>query len=187
MSETAISNYEAKAKQGILFGDRDLSNLYNSLTSAIQLNGEDGAILRSIGLTVSYSDGMSTLTLDEEKLRSALESDPDKVKDVFTKSTTTGAESNGLMQSLRNTLDTYAKTTGTKGILVQRAGTELSSTSLLDNELLDRINNYEDQIERWETKLSDQIDRYTSQFSMLEQMVAQMNSQSSMLSGLMGG
>lgn len=187
MSETAIKNYEETAKQGILFGDRDLSNLYSSLTSAIQLSGETGSILRSIGLTVSYSDGLSTLTLDEEKLRSALETNPDQVKEVFTQSTSNGAESNGLMQSLRNTLDTYAKATGDKGILINIAGSERAPTSVLDNELLTKMENYDEQIERWETKLSDQIDRYTSQFSMLEQLILQMNSQSSMLSGLMGG
>ena len=35
--------------------------------------------------------------------------------------------------------------------------------------------------------MSSQIDRYTTQFSRLEQLIAQMNSQSSALAGLMGG
>mgnify|MGYP000450088471 FL=1 len=49
------------------------------------------------------------------------------------------------------------------------------------------MDNIDDQIERWETKLSDQVDRYTSQFTQLEVLIQQMNSQSASLSGLMGG
>ena len=35
--------------------------------------------------------------------------------------------------------------------------------------------------------MADQIDRYTTQFSRLEQLIAEMNSQASAMSGLMGG
>ena len=35
--------------------------------------------------------------------------------------------------------------------------------------------------------MSDQIDRYTTKFTRLEQLIAEMNSQSSALMGLMGG
>ncbi len=42
-------------------------------------------------------------------------------------------------------------------------------------------------LSRWEDKMSDQIDRYTTKFSKLEQLIAEMNSQSSALMGLMGG
>ena len=39
----------------------------------------------------------------------------------------------------------------------------------------------------WQDKLSDQVDRYTQQFTRLEMLINQMNSQSSTLAGLMGG
>ena len=35
--------------------------------------------------------------------------------------------------------------------------------------------------------MASQIDRYTTQFSRLEQLIAEMNSQSSAMMGLMGG
>ena len=87
-SESYIKSYEEKAKTGLLFGDSDLSNLYTRLTQSVQGSGEIGVALRSIGLSVEYSssNGLSTLNLDEEKLRSALDSDPDKVKNAFTRS-----------------------------------------------------------------------------------------------------
>ena len=43
------------------------------------------------------------------------------------------------------------------------------------------------QIQKWQDKMSDQIDRYTAKFSALEQLVSEMNSQSSYFAGLMGG
>ena len=43
------------------------------------------------------------------------------------------------------------------------------------------------QIDRWTDKMADQIDRYTTQFSRLEQLIAEMNSQASAFAGLMGG
>ena len=45
----------------------------------------------------------------------------------------------------------------------------------------------DEQIQKWQDKMSDQIDRYTAKFSALEQLVSEMNSQSSYFAGLMGG
>ncbi len=186
MSESTIASYEEKAKQGILFGDNELASLYSRLTNAISLTGKDGADLKSIGITVSYSNGLTTLSLNETALRSALDTDPDKVRDVFTKSKDSGSSTNGLMQSLKTPLDMYGQVSGTKGILVEKAGSPLAATTLYKNTLQTRMDEIDTQIEKWQDKMSDQIDRYTSKFSALEQMIAQMNSQSSMLSGLMG-
>ncbi len=185
-SESEQKNYEEKAKQGILFADRDLSRLYDKLRSVFSPAGEDGAILRGMGITTSYdmSTGALSVTLDEDKLRAMLDSDPDMVADAFTKTSGLG----GVMQNMKTTLDVYAKTTGEpKGILIQKAGSPLSPLSLMDNTWQKQIDNYNKQIEKWQDKLSSQVDRYTQQFSRLEQLISQMNSQSSALMGMMGG
>ncbi len=189
MSESAIERYEEKAKQGILFGDRNLSALYDKLRNAFTMTGEDGAALRKMGISTSYStsDGSMTITLDEGKLRDMLDSDPDAVTRVFTKSTENGSATNGIMQSMKNTLDSYGRLTGaTKGILVEQAGTPLASLSLMNNSWQKEIDKINNDIEKWQDKLSAQVDRYTSQFSRLEQLINQMNSQSSALMGMMG-
>ncbi len=186
MSESAIERYEEKAKQGILFGDRTLSTLYDKMRNIFSPAGEDGAFLRAMGIGTSFSisDGTQAVTLDEDKLRAMLDSDPDRVAEVFTKTSGTG----GVMQNLKTQLDNYAKTTGEpKGILIQQAGSPLSSLSLMNNSWQKQIDNYNTQIEKWQDKLSSQVDRYTQQFSRLEQLINQMNSQSSTLAGLMGG
>ena len=186
MSESAIERYEEKAKQGILFGDRTLSTLYDKMRNVFSPAGEDGAFLRAMGISTSFSisDGTQAVTLDEDKLRAMLDSDPDRVAEVFTKTSGTG----GVMQNLKTQLDNYAKTTGEpKGILIQQAGSPLSSLSLMNNSWQKQIDNYNTQIEKWQDKLSSQVDRYTQQFSRLEQLIQQMNSQSSALAGMMGG
>ncbi len=187
-SESELKAYNEKAKQGILFGDTTLSSMYSKLLGAIQPGGTDGQTLREIGIGTSYSDGMTTLSLDEDKLRAALESDPDKVKNAFAKTREGGSSSDGLMQSLQNTLNSYVKTTGEpKGVLITRAGSIKSPTSLNSNSLKSQLDNIDNQIERWQDKMSNQIDRYTTQFTRLEQLIAEMNSQASAMSGLMGG
>ena len=60
-------------------------------------------------------------------------------------------------------------------------------TSLNSNSLKSQMDSIDKQIERWQDKMSDQIDRYTTKFTKLEQLIAEMNSQSSALMGLMGG
>jgi len=180
MSESAIKAYEEKAKTGLLFADRDLNRLYTEMTKALSVPG-----MEAIGITQNYSDGITTLSLDENKFKEALEDDMDQVVEVFTGS---GTSNKGLMEGLKTTLDTYGKTTGaTKGILLQKAGSVLSPTTLYDNELNREIKELEKQISSWEDKISDRIDYYTQKFTYLEQLVAQMNNQSSMLMGLSGG
>lgn len=188
MTESAIERYEEKARQGILFGDRTLSTMYEKMRNIFSPNGEDGAYLRAMGITTSYtiSDGSEAVTLDEDKLRAMLDSDPDLVADVFTR--VGGENGGGVMQNLKVQLDAYAKTTGEpKGILIQQAGSPLSSLSLMNNTWQSQLDNINTQIEKWQDKLSDQVDRYTQQFSRLEVLIQQMNSQSSTLAGLMGG
>ena len=188
MSESEIETYEEKAKTGLLFGDNDLSSLYNALRSAVTPGGSDGSLLRSIGINTSYSEGLTTIELDESALREALETNPDQVKDIFTKSKDNGASSDGLMTSIQKVTNRYAATTGaTKGILIEKAGSKYSPTAALDNTLLDQMNEIDDQIETWQNKMSDKVDYYTNKFTQLEMLIQQMNSQSSTLSGLMGG
>ena len=57
----------------------------------------------------------------------------------------------------------------------------------MNNTWQKQIDNINTQIEKWQDKLTSQVDRYTSMFSKLEVLINQMNSQSSTLAGMMGG
>lgn len=188
MSESAIEKYEEKAKQGLLFCDSDLTALHDSLLPIFTPGGKDSALLEKMGITISSSstDNSTSVTVDETKLRAMLDSDPEAVSKVFAGSSSDGSD--GIMSKLKNRMDVYARTTGaTKGILVQKAGTPSSALSMLNNTLQTKINDYNTEIEKWQDKLSTKIDYYTKQFSRLESLISQMNSQSSALAGMMGG
>ena len=93
-----------------------------------------------------------------------------------------------LMFNMKKVLDAYANTSsGSMGLLIQKAGSKYSPNSVNSNSLQKEYDNFTTQIEKWQTKMSDQVDYYTRQFTALEQLVAQMNNQSSMLAGLQGG
>lgn len=187
MSQSAIEKYEEKAKQGLLFGDSTLSSLYEKLRFIFSPSGKDGALLQKMGISTSYSssDGALTVTVDETKLKAMLESDPDAVADVFSRSS---SGNDGIMQKLKTQMDAYAATTGAvKGILVRKAGTPLSSLSLLNNTLQTKIDGLNKDIESWQDKLASKVDYYTKQFTRLETLINEMNSQSGALAGLMGG
>jgi flagellar hook-associated protein 2 len=92
------------------------------------------------------------------------------------------------MANVKNTMERYASTSiGNPGVLVKKAGSTFSSTSLLNNAVQKQIEGVQNQIEKWQTKMSSKIDYYTRQFTALEKLMNTMNSQSSALSGLMGG
>ena len=59
-SESELKSYNEKAKQGILFGDSNLSSMYSKLLSSIQPGGTDGQTLRDIGIGTSYKPTVST-------------------------------------------------------------------------------------------------------------------------------
>lgn len=188
MTESELKAYEEKAKTGILFMDSDLSSLYNSLRSAVTPGGNDGAYLRSIGINTSYSEGLTTISLDEAALREALETDPDGVRDAFAKSQKNGAATDGLMASIQSVTEKYAATTGaTKGILIEKAGSQYAPSSALQNTMLDKMSDIDEQIEKWQDKMTNQVDYYTNKFTQLELLINQMNAQSSALAGLTGG
>ena len=193
MSESAIAAWEEKAKTGLLFGDSDLSSLYKRLTSAVSMTGTNGDALKAAGITLSYSNGLTTMQFDEQTLRNTLNEDPDKVRDIFTKSAEDGSSTNGLMQALKTPLDLYGATTGTsavsgtKGVLVNKAGSLLAPSTLYTNTIQKQLNKIDEEIEKWQDKMSDQVDYYTTQFSRLEQLISQMNSQSSSIMSMMGG
>lgn len=188
MTESEIEKYEEKAKTGILYMDRDLSSLYSALRSAITPGGSDSSVLKSIGIETAYEDGVTTLKLDETALRNALEENPDKVRDAFTKTKENGDPSDGLMASIQKVTNKYAATTGdTKGILIEKAGSKYSPAAALDNTLLNKMQEIEKSISTWQDKLSNKVDYYTNKFTQLELLINQMNSQSSSLSSLTGG
>lgn len=191
MSESEIKDYEAKAKEGLLFADTDVKGFADALRFIIPTG--DRAALEEIGITTSsnYADN-GKLVFNEAKFKSALEKDPEKVKELFTRKSSTNEDgtivSGGFMSNIETAMKQYVGTIGaTKGILVERAGSSHAPTTVLQNTLQKEIDAIDKRIEQLLDRLEMEEDRYISQFTTLETLISQMNSQSSYLSQLSGG
>ncbi len=186
MTESAVAAYEEKAKTGLLFGVTNMRSLYTSMSSIFSASGPFGVDLANMGFSVGYGVTASgdLLDFDETKFREMLETDFDTVRSAFT-STAASTGSSGVMESMKSVVNTYAAVTGVdKGILVNAAGSEHSSLSLLSNTMQDKIDAWTTLIAAWEEKLESKIDYYTAQFTKLEVLMSEMNSQSSALADL---
>lgn len=189
MTESEIEKWNEKASAGMLFNDSDLRGLANSLRFLVSTD----STLKEMGIGVSsnYSDN-GKLTFDEEKFRKALEADPEKVREAFTAQAEKDSSGNvisqgGLMVRMQTINNKYAGMTGsTKGILVERAGSAFAPTTILKNSLQKQMDAIDGVIERLQAKLKIEQDRYISQFTSLETLISQMNSQSSWLSSAFG-
>lgn len=187
MKDEQIEKWNDKAKKGMLFNDPDLRGLTDSLRFILDSGSQDKAMLASFGITTSsdYGDN-GKLVLNETKFKAALESNPEDLQKLFTKSedTITG-EKGGVMSRIRTVTEKYASTTGaTKGILIERAGSTYAPTSVLSNSLQKSMDSFDDHIKRLQSQLKTETDRYIKQFTNLETVISQMNSQSSYLSSL---
>lgn len=188
MTSAEIEKWEQKAKEGILFGDSTLTQLASSLRFAFSSKIGDLGYAKDIGIsTASSYSGNGKLTIDEDKLRQALTSDPEKVRSMFTASeqeapnTDHSNLSGGLATRVKGLFESYAKSTGAyKGKLVQLAGLQNNATT--DNNYIDRQQKIlSNKLESLQVLLKKRQDRYQSQFTKLEQYMSKMNAQSSWL------
>ncbi len=193
MDETSIENWEKKAKQGILYGDsamQDLSGALEGIFTKLMQNGASYDDLKEIGITYSedYLDG-GTLVFDEAKFRDAMESNPEKVSNIFTGG---GSVRKGLVDVIDETFTPYATKYASKnggdsyGRLIDIAGSEKKPITLNSNEIYKQLKEMQETIEKLQQQLQVEQDRYISQFTTMETLLNQMNTQQSYLSQLTG-
>ena len=188
MNETSIKNWEDKAKEGILYNSsalKDLDNATQGIFSSMMINGVSYDDLEKIG--ISFSDDYTAggkIVFDEEKFKTAMDSDPEKVSDLFT-------GTHGIVNTIDSTLSTYATRYASKngnsyGVLIEEAGSEKLSLTLTNNSIYKELKDMQETITNLQSQLSTEQDRYISQFTQMERLINQMNSQSSYLSQLGG-
>lgn len=187
MSESEIEAWEEKAKEGLLFNDNDLKGLSNSLRFVVST--VDQAALKKLGITTSSTaSDNGKLSFDESAFRAALKTDPEGIREMFTKERTVDENGvatgvNGIAVNMKSAFDKYAKTLGEpKGILIERAGSIKSPASITQNSLYKQIEQIDERISDLQDLLEMEQDRYIKQFTALESVIAQMNSQSGWLS-----
>ncbi|MEI5907608.1 flagellar hook-associated protein 2 [Bacillus spongiae] len=174
MEEKEIELWEEQARSGTLRNDSTLTTAINQMRLDLSspISGI-GNLLSDIGIDTSkdYLD-RGKLIIDEEKLRETIANDPNALKDVFTKNGESMDEK-GIARRLRDTVQEAMA-----GIEV-RAGRASSTNHTFT--LGRNLDNIEDQMDRFEQRLTQIEDRYWRQFTAMELAIQQANTQSTYL------
>lgn len=192
MKDADITAWETKAKSGILRNDSILNDMVTNMradfSTPIQgLNGKYKSPL-DIGVgTSSYVDSSGSITselsnggkiyVDEDKLRKALEDDPDVVYKIFGTigdTTATQGVASRLYDQMNNSMKKLKDEAGYPDVT--------DTTSLLAKQLTDYTTRLYDMNDR----LQQVEDRYYQQFDAMETALSKMNQQSSWLSQQLG-
>ncbi len=195
MKEDEIKLWEEKAKSGLLRSDSIIRSGLSDMRSFIYetnpaVSNSKFNTLYNIGITTtkSYNDG-GQLTIDSEKLRKAIEEDPDAVAKLFSNPTgkekdtvtmtdengtvvTKTADTRGYLQKLQDSVGKFKL--GIEKKAGKATATEQSYT--IGKSMID-LNS---RIDRMQKRLITVEQRYWKQFSAMETAINKANQQSSM-------
>lgn len=206
MSDDQVEQWEGKAKTGLLQNDSMLQGLAQSLRQALTDTVTDaGLTLRDIGISsTSYTD-RGKLTIDEEKLKTALETKGDQIvallngqpEDIPSYSRTLSAEERttrynavGLFQRVSDILDDHVSIlrdgNGKKGMLLEKAGITGDSSVAL-NDIQNELKGFDSRINTLLDRLADKEEAYYRRFTAMEQALQKLNDQGNWLASQLGG
>lgn len=210
MTNDQITNWEDKAKEGILFNDSTLDSIQEQLREAmykpVKLSDGSEMSLYEIGITTTddytQKGKLEIKSDDMTKFKDALASKTSKIAELFSKQSdillkaklendddraqaTKRTNEEGLMYRIDDIIKRQAGDIyGTYGTLLQIAGTEKYCT--YTNFINKQISDKKDEITEITARMKDKQDRLYTQFQALESYMSQANSQSSMVSSMLG-
>lgn len=204
MSEDEIASWEEKAKTGLLEDDSTLENLLSKMRSALYQSVSGVSVnLTEVGITTSsnYED-KGKLEIDEDKLKQAIEADPEGVMNLFSQQSATYSGTSKvrnltsdqreirtseeglayrIYDLLQDNISTYTDRNGSKGALIEKAG--LSGDGSEDDNIISKlIAKYDEEIDEMVDELDAKEDYYYEQYSRMETYLNQMNIQLNSLS-----
>ena len=182
MTDSDVELWEKKIKDSLLRNDSTLGDIMQSMRSAmmstVQYDGKTYA-LSSFGIMTSsnFTEGGllhiygdtddATYAGREDKLKKALEEDPDAViatlSDVFTNLRKTMADKMSMKANVSSALTFYN-----------------------DIQMKNDMTEYKSEIEDWEDRLAEMEDAYYKKFTAMETAMSKLQSQQSSLSSLFG-
>ena len=190
LSASEIEQWEAKAKEGLLYGDPLLSSLMTELRFAFS-TPVGNAALNQIGIKSSSSwQDNGKLIIDESVLRRAIEGDAENVAGIFTKTgagtTSPTSTEAGVMARIDSIMEKYTSTYSTstgarRGLLIERAGHESAPLTITNNALYREMRSFDSQLKTLQARLEREETRYLRQFAAMENYLSAMNQQSSWL------
>ncbi|MDQ0199569.1 flagellar filament capping protein FliD [Neobacillus ginsengisoli] len=182
MSDTQIQQWEIKAKSGLLHGDSIINGLINNLRNDMGSTVNTGSkynSLASIGIASKSYQDKGKLYVDETKLRAAIQTDPDGVRNLFTQIGSTAAGTNGLLNHLSDDLQQGIQSLTVKAGIIGNSPYDQSVIGKLLGSIQTEINTQNDRLNQKETQ-------YYNQFAAMETAVSKFNSQSSWLAQQLG-
>jgi flagellar hook-associated protein 2 len=211
MSDTDITNWENKAKEGILANDDNLEQLLNDLTSAfnspvVDSSGNSVSTIyfgsigdNALGIDTSddYSEGAKLSITDEQKFTDALTNHADEIMKLFTTTSdstdaTDKFNQSGIFQRISDIIDKNVGVIGT----TLNSGTLTKYANLQDDysvtggsgtgTLPDQIYQQQLLINTLTDRMNDDQTKYYNQFTQLEVAMEQLNAQQSTLSLYLG-
>lgn len=185
MKDEDIQKWEAAAQSGLLNGDSILSGFLQNMRKLIYepLSSLPSNInqLTDIGIdTYSYFESKEgkLYIKDEAKLREAISDNFDSFVNLFTSTGASGTDK-GILQKIYDTAKTALDN------IYSKAGK--SSTYYDSSEIGKQLKSISDQMTQEQERLQEVEDRYYRQFTQLETLISQMNTQSAWLSQQFGG
>lgn len=201
LSEEEIEKWEEKAKLGNMKSATELNTFLIQLRNAIiePISGV-GISMKEIGISSSSYQDRGKLTIDEEKLKLALENNYNEVVNMFstessveysdTANRNTRNDENGIGNRFNDILKDYTRTirdtNGNKGILITKAGVE-NDTSVVQNDISKRISEYDKRLDRLADYLASKEEYYYAMFSKMETALSQLQTQGDSIMNMLGG
>lgn len=187
MSEKDIEAWEEKATSGLLRRDSTLSGgmdrLRTDIYNPVSGNSDNANVrqLTDLGITTSknYLD-RGKLEINEDKLRAAIETDPEGVFQLFAADGPTTADK-GIARRMRDSLQ------NTMQSVSERAGGSFGKIQNHQFTLGRNIADIDSRISNFERRLEQVEDRYWKQFTAMETAMQQANEQSANLMSMLNG
>lgn len=173
MSEEEIEKWNEQAQKGLLLNDPTINKFISQMRMAMS-SASNGMTLAAMGITLDSGSIDGELTIDEEKLDTAISKYGDEIAKFFTDI------EDGFAKNLSDTFDKAISTkTKNYGYFTNLVGVE-NTMSAKNNQYYSQMNSIQEMIDRLNEKYEKQQDRYWSQFTSLETYLNKMNAQSSM-------
>ncbi|MBB6450369.1 flagellar hook-associated protein 2 [Geomicrobium halophilum] len=180
LSEYEAELWDEQAQRGLLSQDRQLGNFMSqirlNLYATVDVEGSDINHLSDLGITTSNDFRENgKLNIDEVKLRSVVEGDPEGAFKLFSQA------EDGIAQNLRATLSHMGEA------ISQQAGGSNGRSQPHQFVIGREMNQLEDRMKDFDRRLDEKENRYYRQFSQMEQAIARANEQMGMLMNFMSG
>lgn len=178
MKEEQITKWEEKAKKGLLYHDKTLSNIISQMRNAVssKVEGIDSKYDSIFSIGISTTGYKGQLVLDETKLRRALDEDPDSVYNVFGKLDKNDKSSgNGVAQRLGDIFTSSLKN------IKKRSGSSTDITE--DSELNNLLRNLQTKMSNFKKMMNAFEDRLYKKYDTMEATLAKLGSQLNYITG----